>query len=64
MASPLRHPTTRYYFEITELLNTVPREMLLLLKMNDCLRHIDRELGAPVNTSCVQMLIRQTDRQQ
>ncbi len=30
--------------EITELLNTVPREMLLLLKMNDCLRHIDREV--------------------
>lgn len=49
------HPPTpnRYYFEITELLNTVPREMLLLLKMNDCLRHIDRELGAPVNSSCV-----------
>lgn len=43
----------RYYFEITELLNTVPREMLLLLKMNDCLRHIDRELGAPVNSSLI-----------
>jgi hypothetical protein len=27
--------------------------MLLLLKMNDCLRHIDRELGAPVNTSLI-----------
>lgn len=31
----------------------MPREMLLLLKMNDCLRHIDRELGAPVNSSLI-----------
>ncbi|GAB5035151.1 aarf domain-containing kinase [Nannochloropsis oceanica] len=43
----------RYYFEIVEILNSVPWEMLLLLKMNDCLRHVDRELGAPVNSSLV-----------
>lgn len=49
----IRSYAQRYYFEITELLNTVPREMLLLLKMNDCLRHIDRELGAPVNSSLI-----------
>lgn len=27
--------------------------MLLLLKTNDCLRHIDRELGSPVNASLI-----------
>ena len=25
--------------------------MLLLLKTNDCLRHLDRRLGAPINTT-------------
>ncbi len=45
----IRSYAQRYYFEIVEILNSVPREMLLLLKMNDCLRHIDRQLGAPVN---------------
>ncbi|GAB5035185.1 abc1 protein at2g40090-like [Nannochloropsis oceanica] len=49
----IRSYAQRYYFEIVEILNSVPREMLLLLKMNDCLRHIDRELGAPVNSSLV-----------
>ena len=49
----IRSYAQRYYFEIVEILNSVPREMLLLLKMNDCLRHIYRELGAPVNSSLI-----------
>ena len=28
-------------------------QMLLLLKSQDCLRHIDRELGSPVNSSLI-----------
>lgn len=33
------------------MLDKVPREMLLLFKMNDCLRHIDHALGVrSVNT--------------
>lgn len=49
----IRSYAQKYLFEITEILNSVPREMLLLLKMNDCLRHIDRELGSPVNSSLI-----------
>ena len=39
-----------YAGEITKMLGRVPRQMLLLFKVNDCLRHADRQLGAPVNT--------------
>lgn len=39
--------------DIIEMLGTVPRQMLLLLKMNDCLRHIDYTLGSPTNTLVV-----------
>jgi aarF domain-containing kinase len=39
--------------KIFGLLDTMPREMLLLLKMNDCLRHIDYSLGSPTNTIVV-----------
>ena len=35
--------------DIFSMLSTVPRQMLLLLKMNDCLRHIDYTLGSPLN---------------
>lgn len=41
----------RYMKEIVLLLGIIPSEMLLLLKTNDCLRHLDRELGAPINTA-------------
>lgn len=27
----------------------VPRELLLILKTNDCLRSVDKALGAPIN---------------
>jgi aarF domain-containing kinase len=36
--------------DIFGMLSTLPRQMLLLLKMNDCLRHIDYTLGSPTNT--------------
>ncbi|CAM9107880.1 unnamed protein product, partial [Phaeothamnion confervicola] len=40
----------QYMREISDMLARVPREMILLFKTNDCLRHIDRSLGAPINT--------------
>ena len=42
-----------YLVQIFELLATLPRQMLLLLKMNDCLRHIDYSLGSPTNTMVI-----------
>lgn len=39
--------------DIIEILDTLPRQMLLLLKMNDCLRHIDYALGSPTNTMVI-----------
>jgi hypothetical protein len=35
------------------LLGAVPPELLLLFKTNDCLRHLDRSLGTPINTAKV-----------
>ena len=40
----------RYLPEVLALLDTLPRQMILLLKMYDCLRHIDRVLGRPTNS--------------
>ena len=39
--------------EIGSLLSKLPRELLLLLKTNDCLRSVDQELGAGYNTFMV-----------
>lgn len=39
--------------DIFDMLGRLPRQMLLLLKMNDCLRHIDYALGSPANTLVV-----------
>ena len=39
----------RYIKEIINMLDIVPRQMLLIFKMNDCLRHVDMALGSPVN---------------
>lgn len=41
----------KYFKEVIGLLGEMPSDMLLLLKTNDCLRHIDRALGVPVNTA-------------
>ena len=40
----------QYANEVAQLLAKIPRELLLLLKTNDCLRSVDAELGAGVNT--------------
>lgn len=39
-----------YAQDINKLLLEIPRDLLLLMKTNDCLRTIDAELGSPVNT--------------
>ena len=41
----------KYFKDIVLLLGLLPSEMLLLMKTNDCLRHLDRKLGAPINTA-------------
>ena len=41
----------RYFKDIVKLLARVDSELLLLLKTNDCLRHLDKALGAPINTT-------------
>lgn len=43
----------QFLSDIIAMLGTLPRQMLLLLKMNDCLRHIDFTLGSPTNTLVV-----------
>lgn len=43
----------RYIKEIIAMLDLVPRQMLLIFKMNDCLRHVDMSLGSPVNNLVV-----------
>jgi aarF domain-containing kinase len=48
--SMIRMYAMRYVKEIAILLDSVPRELCLLLKMQDCIRHIDSALGKPVNT--------------
>ena len=35
------------------MLDIVPRQMLLIFKMNDCLRHVDMALGSPANNLVV-----------
>lgn len=49
----IRGYAQRFLPNIIALLATIPREMLMLLKMNDCLRHIDYALGSPANTLLV-----------
>ena len=46
----IKYYAAKYYKAVSELLNTVPSDMILLFKTNDCLRHIDKLLGVPVNT--------------
>jgi aarF domain-containing kinase len=47
----LKAYANKYFKDIVQLLGRVDSQMLLLLKTNDCLRHLDRKLGAPVNTT-------------
>jgi aarF domain-containing kinase len=41
----------KYFKQINVVLGQVPSDMLLLLKTNDCLRHLDRLLKNPINTA-------------
>lgn len=41
----------KYFKHIADVLTMVRPELLLLFKTNDCLRHIDRSLGTPFNSS-------------
>ena len=41
----------QYLKEIIQMLDIVPRQMLLLFKMNDCLRHIHCTLECPPNNN-------------
>jgi len=43
----------RYLKEIVAMLDIVPRHMLIIFKMNDCLRHVDMALGSPANNLVV-----------
>lgn len=52
-AAMIRGYAQQYIGEIIKLLDKVPRQMLLLFKMNDCLRHIDHALGSNANTLVV-----------
>lgn len=45
-AAMIRGYAQQYIGEIIKLLDKVPRQMLLLFKMNDCLRHVDHVLGS------------------
>jgi aarF domain-containing kinase len=42
-----------YFRDIIAMLDVVPRQMLLLFKMNDCLRHLDYALGVPSFNSLI-----------
>lgn len=47
--SVIRGYAQRYLRDIIDMLDVVPRQMLLIFKMNDCLRHLDMALGCPGN---------------
>jgi len=49
----VRRYAVQYSKEISYLLTQIPRPMLLLLKMGDCLRSVDYRLGTPTNTSVI-----------
>lgn len=46
----IRGYAKQFLGDIVKLLGALPPQMLLLLKMNDCLRHIDMALESPTNT--------------
>lgn len=47
----LRTYAQQYFREIVQLLGSVPSDLLLVFKTNDCLRHIDKVLGTPINST-------------
>lgn len=52
-AEMLKAYARKYFKEVVGLLGIVPSDLLLLFKTNDCLRHLDRQLNAPVNSTVV-----------
>ena len=46
----IRAYALKYYKQVSQLLNVLPSDMILLFKTNDCLRHIDSLLYSPINT--------------
>ena len=46
----LKAYAVKYFREVVSLLGNVPSNLLLVFKTNDCLRHLDRSLGVPINT--------------
>ena len=51
----LKESASKYAAEITQILDVVPQELLLLLKLNDNLRSINVDLGSPVNTHSISL---------
>lgn len=49
----LKAYANRYFKDIVGLLGSIPSVFLLVLKTNDCLRHLDKKLGTPINTFAV-----------
>ncbi len=41
----------KYFKDIVNMLGKLPSDLLLVLKTNDCLRHLDMKLESPVNTA-------------
>ncbi|ESO91928.1 hypothetical protein LOTGIDRAFT_121554 [Lottia gigantea] len=55
-SNDIRENAATYLMEISEILNNVPRQMLLLFKTNDVLRGIESSLNTPANaTSFINM---------
>jgi hypothetical protein len=52
----LKKYTLLYMKDITQVLNDVRHEMLLLLKTNEFLRNIDRRMGNPVDNFGVMVI--------
>ena len=46
----LQAGAVEYAQDVQRILAQIPKELLLLLKTNDCLRAIDMQLGTPVNS--------------
>lgn len=49
----IRGYAQKFLIDILTMIDQLPRQMVLLLKMNDCLRHIDYALGSPTNNLVV-----------
>jgi aarF domain-containing kinase len=49
----LQEYASRYATEIADILNRLPRAMLLMFKTNDCLRSVDIALGNPVSNHLI-----------